>query len=59
MEVFTLCNCNNLTNSFSAHCKQNQIAVANRSVNRPLVGKIKRFKKKLTNIILNDIKLIS
>ena len=32
MEVFTLCNCDNLTSSYAAHCKQNHIAVANRTV---------------------------
>ena len=28
MEVFTLCNCDNITNSYAIHCQQKQIAVA-------------------------------
>ena len=39
MEVFTLCNCNNITNSYVAHFSQKQIAVAisnkTHSVNEP------------------------
>ena len=43
MEVFTLCDCDNITNSYPAHYKQKQIAVANRKkirtvVNEPLIN---------------------
>ena len=32
MEAFTLCDCDNITNSYMAHYEQNQITVANRTV---------------------------
>ena len=32
MEVFTRCDCNNIPRSYVVHCKQKQIAVANRTV---------------------------
>ena len=42
MEVFTLCDCDNIINSYLAHYNQKQIAVAIRkkthSVNEPLVN---------------------
>ena len=31
-EVFTLCDCDNITNSYTAHYEQEQIAVTNRTV---------------------------
>ena len=32
MEVLALCDCDNITRSCAAHCKQKQIAIANRTV---------------------------
>ena len=32
VEVFTLCDCDNIINSYAAHCEQKQITVANHTV---------------------------
>ena len=37
VEVFTLCDCNHITNSYIAHYEQKQIAVANRQCERALI----------------------
>ena len=39
MEMFTIWNSDKVTSSYTAHCKQKQIAVENHSVNGPLRNK--------------------
>ena len=41
MEVFTLCDCDNITNSYQAHYKLNQIAVAIRKKTHSVIDPLR------------------